>query len=144
MKIGIVEKADTGSYTQHYVLYNMNSGCVLEYRDTPTSHCVTIILIPISVPLQYVFAQVIGGRGTFLSGVQLITSLCVDIGIKLLLYQVTQCDVGVSLHSKTHPLFMLYSNGTCTQYCVYRYLNLFSLQSHSKISKNSRNLLVYI
>ena len=26
-------------------------------------------------------------------------------------YHVTLCDVGVSLYSKTHPLFMCYSNG---------------------------------
>ena len=29
--------------------------------------------------------------------------------------QIVTCDVGVSLHSKTHPLFMKYSNGTSTQ-----------------------------
>ena len=29
--------------------------------------------------------------------------------------QIITCDVGVSLHSKTHPLFMKYSNGTSTQ-----------------------------
>ena len=29
--------------------------------------------------------------------------------------QIVTCDVGVSLHSKTHPLFMKYSNGTITQ-----------------------------
>ena len=29
--------------------------------------------------------------------------------------QIVTCDVGVSLHSKTHPLFMMYSNGTSTQ-----------------------------
>ena len=27
-------------------------------------------------------------------------------------------DVGVSLHSKTHPLFMNYSNGTSTVLCI--------------------------
>ena len=27
-------------------------------------------------------------------------------------------DVGVSLHSKTHPLFMKYSNGTSTVLCI--------------------------
>ena len=29
--------------------------------------------------------------------------------------QIVTCDVGVSLHSKTHPLFMKYSKGTSTQ-----------------------------
>ena len=29
--------------------------------------------------------------------------------------QIVICDVGVSLNSKTHPLFMKYSNGTSTQ-----------------------------
>ena len=29
--------------------------------------------------------------------------------------QIITCDVGVSLDSKTHPLFMKYSNGTSTQ-----------------------------
>ena len=29
--------------------------------------------------------------------------------------QIVTCDVGVSLHSKTHPLFMKYSNDTSTQ-----------------------------
>ena len=28
--------------------------------------------------------------------------------------QIVTCDVGVSLNSKTHPLFMKYSNGTST------------------------------
>ena len=28
--------------------------------------------------------------------------------------QIVTHDVGVSLHSKTHPLFMKYSNGTCS------------------------------
>ena len=38
-----------------YVLHILHSGCILESRDKPTSHClistlmVTIILIPISV-----------------------------------------------------------------------------------------------
>ena len=30
--------------------------------------------------------------------------------------QIVTCDVGVSLHSKTHPLFMKYSKGKSTQY----------------------------
>ena len=30
-------------------------------------------------------------------------------------YQVTQCNVGVSLLSKTHPLFMDHSNGSVMQ-----------------------------
>ena len=32
--------------------------------------------------------------------------------------QIVTCDVGVSLHSKTHPLFMKYSNGTSTVLCI--------------------------
>ena len=35
------------------------------------------------------------------------------------------CDVGVSLHSKTHPLFMKYSNGTSAQFCAYQCLSMF-------------------
>ena len=33
--------------------------------------------------------------------------------------------MGVSLHSKIHPLFMKYSNGTSTQCYAYQYLSLF-------------------
>ena len=43
-----------------------------------------------------------------------------DIGSKLL-----PVNVGVSLHSKTHPLFMKYSNGTVTQCYAYHYPSLF-------------------
>ena len=32
--------------------------------------------------------------------------------------QIVTCDVGVSLHSKIHPLFMKYSNGTSTVSCI--------------------------
>ena len=47
--VGIVEKvhetsSDTGivyALESHALLCYMNSGCVLENRDTPTSHCVT-------------------------------------------------------------------------------------------------------
>ena len=39
--------------------------------------------------------------------------------------QIVTCDVGVSLHSKTHPLFMKYSNGTITQCYAYLYPSLF-------------------
>ena len=39
--------------------------------------------------------------------------------------QIVTCDVGVSLHSKTHPLFMKYSNDTSTQCYAYHYPSLF-------------------
>ena len=39
--------------------------------------------------------------------------------------QIVTCDVGVSLHSKTRPLFMKYSNGTSTQCYAYHYPSLF-------------------
>ena len=39
--------------------------------------------------------------------------------------QIVTCDVGVSLHSKIHPLFMKYSNGTSTQCHAYQYPSLF-------------------
>ena len=39
--------------------------------------------------------------------------------------QIVTCDVGVSLHSKTHPLFMKYSNGTSTQCYAYHNPSLF-------------------
>ena len=32
--------------------------------------------------------------------------------------QIVTHDVGVSLHSKTHPLFMKYNNGTSTVLCI--------------------------
>ena len=32
--------------------------------------------------------------------------------------QIVTHDMGVSLHSKTHPLFMKYSNGTSTVLCI--------------------------
>ena len=35
--------------------------------------------------------------------------------------QIVPHDVGVSLHSKTHPLFMKYSNGTSTVLCISLY-----------------------
>ena len=38
--------------------------------------------------------------------------------------QIVTCDVGVSLHSKTHPLFMKYSNDTSTQCYAYHYPSL--------------------
>ena len=41
--------------------------------------------------------------------------------------QIVTCDVGVSLHSKTHPLFMKYSKGTSTQ--CYAYIALSELVS---------------
>ena len=39
--------------------------------------------------------------------------------------QIVTCDVGVSLNSKTHPLFMKYSNGTSSQCYAYHYPSLF-------------------
>ena len=36
--------------------------------------------------------------------------------------QIITCDVGVSLHSKTHPLFMKYSNVTSTQCYTCQYI----------------------
>ena len=39
--------------------------------------------------------------------------------------QIVTCDVGVSLNSKTHPLFMKYSSGTSTQCYAYHYPSLF-------------------
>ena len=34
--------------------------------------------------------------------------------------QIVTCDVGVSLHSKTRPLFMKYNNGTSAQCYAYK------------------------
>ena len=39
--------------------------------------------------------------------------------------QIVTCDMRVSLHSKRHPLFMKYSNGTSTQCYAYHYPRLF-------------------
>ena len=39
--------------------------------------------------------------------------------------QIVTCDMGVSLHSKTYPLFMKYNNNTSTQRFAYQYLSLF-------------------
>ena len=41
--------------------------------------------------------------------------------------QIVTCDVDVSLHSKTHPLLLKYSNGTLTQ--CYAYISLSELVS---------------
>ena len=52
--------------------------------------------------------------------------------------QIVTSDVGVSLNSKTHPLFMNYSNGTSTQCYAYHYPSLFPvlfLQSHPGLVK---------
>ena len=43
--------------------------------------------------------------------------------------QIVTHDVGVSLHSKTHPLFMKYSNGTSTQCYAYHYNLYIYIQS---------------
>ena len=56
--------------------------------------------------------------------------------------QIVTCDVGVSLHSKTHSLFMKYSNGTSTQCYAYHYPSLFPvlfLQSLYVPFFNSKN-----
>ena len=37
--------------------------------------------------------------------------------------QIVTCDIGVSLHSKTHPLFMKYNNSTSTQHFAYQYIS---------------------
>ena len=47
--------------------------------------------------------------------------------------QIVTCDVGVSLNSKTHPLFMKYSNGTSTLLSFFPsplYYNYHTLLSH--------------
>ena len=44
--------------------------------------------------------------------------------------QIVTCDVGVSLNSKTHPLFMKYSNGTSTQ-CYAYHMSLFNSKNFS-------------
>ena len=38
-------------------------------------------------------------------------------------YRDLTCNVDVSLHSKTHPLLMKYSNGTITQCYAYHYIS---------------------
>ena len=38
---------------------------------------------------------------------------------------IVTCDVGVSLHSKIHPLFEKYINGRSTQCHAYQYPSLF-------------------
>ena len=39
--------------------------------------------------------------------------------------QIVTCDVSVSLHSKTSPMFMKYSNDTSIQCYAYQYPSLF-------------------
>ena len=39
--------------------------------------------------------------------------------------QIVTSDVGVSPHSKTHPLFIQQHDGTSTQYYAYHHLSLF-------------------
>ena len=56
--------------------------------------------------------------------------------------QIVTCDVSVSLYSKTHPLFMKYSNSTSTQSYAYHYPSLFPvlfLQSLYVPFFNSKN-----
>ena len=58
--------------------------------------------------------------------------------------QIVTC---VSLNSKTHPLFMKYSNGTSTQCYAYHYLSLFPvlfLQSLYLPFKNFSFTCIYI
>ena len=61
--------------------------------------------------------------------------------------QIVTCDVGLSLNSKTHPLFMKYSNGTSTQCYAYHYLSLFPvlfLQSIQRIFHSLVYIHVYV
>ena len=48
--------------------------------------------------------------------------------------QIVTCDVGVSLNSKTHPLFMKYSNGTSTHRACFLcfFYNPYMSPFHSK------------
>ena len=60
--------------------------------------------------------------------------------------QIVTCDVGVSLHSKTHPLFMRYINGTSTQCYAYHYPSLFPVLFLQSLfnSKNFSFTCIYI
>ena len=57
--------------------------------------------------------------------------------------QIVTCDVGVSLHSKIHPLFMKYSNGTSTQCHAYQYPSLFRVLFLQSLF-NSKNFFIYL
>ena len=72
--------------------------------------------------------------------------------------QIVTCDVGVSLNSKTHPLFMKYSNGTSTQCYAYHYISelvscafstipicpfLIQRIFHSLVSLTNNTMLLY-
>ena len=47
--------------------------------------------------------------------------------------QIVTCEVGVSLNSKTHSLFMKYSNGTTELVCFFYdpYMSLFNSKNFS-------------
>ena len=77
-------------------------------------------LIPISVPIHFVDGSYMHIR---VSSVQEFSYLLLPIayegeGRDGYRDQIITCDVGVSLNSKTHPLFMKYSNGTSTVLCI--------------------------
>ena len=87
--------------------------CLRMQRNT---HITGNNLIPISVPIHFV-------DGSYMY-VQFLLAYEGE-GRDGYRDQTVTCDVGVSLDSKTHPLFMKYSNGTSTQCYAYHYPSLF-------------------
>ena len=57
--------------------------------------------------------------------------------------QIVTCEVGVSLNSKTHSLFMKYSNGTSTQCYAYHYPSLFPVLFLLRYERMKLLLLYY-
>ena len=79
-------------------------------------------LIPISVPIHFVdgsYMYIINYRCLqFRSLVNCYYLYLMRGRVDEYRDQIVTHDVGVSLHSKTHPLFMKYSNGTSTVLCI--------------------------
>ena len=103
------------------LLYFINSGCILECRETPTSQVTiypSLFILWMAVTCVYRCLQ-------FRSLVAITYIAYEGEGRDGYRDQIVTCDVGVSLHSKTHPLFMKYSNGTSTQCYAYHYPSLF-------------------
>ena len=75
-------------------------------------------LIPISVPIHFVDGSYMYRCLQFRSLANCYYLYLMRGRVDGYRDQIVTHDVGVSLHSKTHPLFMKYSNGTSTVLCI--------------------------
>ena len=92
----------------------MNSGCVLECRETPASQ-VTIWSLYLSLLMMAVTCIYRCFQFRSLANCYYLYIAYEGEGRDGYRDQIVTCDAGVSLHSKTHPLFMKYGKGTSTQ-----------------------------